>query len=145
MSQAGPRSNTLLWWGLALILLAGLGRLALGAQAPRAGWRPGPRMPWHGTTPSPEQLGSNGERIYFTGINEQGQVLPFRGGPHWFQTHGGGCADCHGSSGTGGIPVMMGTVIPPDIRYSSLTAPVEDDHVHEHPPYTDALIKRAIT
>ena len=51
------------------------------------------------------------------------------------QMHGGGCVACHGPSGRGGIPVMMGTAIPPDIRYDAL----QEEH------YTDPLIKRAIT
>jgi hypothetical protein len=39
---------------------------------------------------------------------------------------------------------MMGTEIPGDIRYHHLT---EEEHEEgeEHPPYTDELIKRAIT
>jgi hypothetical protein len=36
----------------------------------------------------------------------------------------------------------MGTEIPGDIRYHHL---IEEEHEEEHPPYTDELIKRAIT
>src|SRR3989304_5198743 len=73
---------------------------------------------------------------------------PFQGGPMWLAMHGGGCVSCHGVSGRGGVPVMMGTAIPADIRYAALTT--EDAHEkgkeeEEHPPYTDELIKRAIT
>ncbi len=83
---------------------------------------------------------SNGELIYFTGVNAEGKRIPFTGGPPWLYMHGGGCASCHGEDGRGGYPVMMVTAIPPDIRYSHLTEESE-----EHPPYTDELIKRAIT
>jgi len=48
---------------------------------------------------------------------------------------------------TGGVPVMMGTAIPTDIRYKALTG--KEKQVHEGTEkehhYTDALIKRAIT
>jgi hypothetical protein len=42
---------------------------------------------------------------------------------------------------------MMGTAIPPDIRYQTL---IQVEHEKgkeelEHPPYTDALIQRAVT
>jgi cytochrome c oxidase subunit 2 len=54
------------------------------------------------------------------------------------------CASCHGPNGRGGAPVMMGTEIPPDIRYHHL---IEEEHEagEAHPPYTDETIKRAIT
>jgi mono/diheme cytochrome c family protein len=39
---------------------------------------------------------------------------------------------------------MMGTEIPGDIRYGHLIEE-EDEEGEEHPPYTDELIKRAIT
>jgi len=97
------------------------------------------------TVSAPEgRFASNGEMIYFTGINARGERIPFTGGPMWLYMHGGGCASCHGPDGRGGKPVMMGTAIPSDIRYSHLT---EEEHgeSEEHPPYTDELIKRAIT
>jgi len=98
-------------------------------------------------TVAPEPLqgyASNGETIYFTSVNDQGQRIPFTGGPTWLSMHGGGCASCHGPDGRGGAPVMMGTEIPPDIRYHHL---IEEEHEAEeaHPPYTDETIKRAIT
>jgi hypothetical protein len=42
---------------------------------------------------------------------------------------------------------MMGNVIPPDLRYDVLTKGEREEGQEEieHPPYTDALIKRAIT
>lgn len=44
---------------------------------------------------------SNGERIYYTGINERGQRIPFEGGPMWLYMHGGAEAP----------PLEAGTVI----------------------------------
>jgi len=96
------------------------------------------------SVPLEEGFTSNGEMIYYTGINAQGERIPFTGGPRWLYMHGGGCASCHGEDGRGGVPVMMGTAIPSDIRYHHL---IEEEHEEgeEHPPYTDELIKRAIT
>jgi len=89
---------------------------------------------------------SPGERIYYTGIGVNGYPVPFYGGPMWLRMHGGGCVSCHGVHGRGGVPVMMGTAIPTDIRYKALTG--KEKHAHgekkkEH-HYTDVLIKRAI-
>ena len=94
----------------------------------------------------PQEDVSNGELIYFTGRNERGERIPFEGGPMWLYMRGGSCATCHGADGRGGAPVMMGTDIPGDIRYHHL---LEEEHEEEgeeeHPPYTDELIKQAIT
>lgn len=93
-----------------------------------------------------QEYASNGETIYFTGMNDRGQRIPFTGGPMWLSMHGGGCASCHGPDGQGGAPVMMGTKIPSDIRYKTL---ISEEMAHEgeetHPSYTDETIKRAIT
>ncbi len=92
----------------------------------------------------PEERVSNGQLIYFTGRNDRGERIPFDGGPMWLYMHGGSCAACHGADGRGGAPVMMGTEMPSDIRYHHL---LEEEHEEgeEHPPYTDELIKRALT
>ena len=94
-----------------------------------------------------ERFKSPGERIYYTGIGVNGYPIPFYGSPMWLRMHGGGCVSCHGVHGRGGVPVMMGTAIPTDIRYKALIG--KEKHAHggkekEH-HYTDALIKRAIT
>jgi cytochrome c oxidase subunit 2 len=95
-------------------------------------------------TDEPNEDVSNGQLIYFTGRNNRGERIPFEGGPMWLYNHGGGCATCHGADGRGGAPVMMGTEVPGDIRYHHL---IEEEHEEgeEHPPYTDELIRRAIT
>jgi cytochrome c oxidase subunit 2 len=95
-------------------------------------------------TPPREHV-SNGQLIYFTGRNERGERIPFDAGPMWLSTHGGSCATCHGADGRGGAPVMMGTDVPGDIRYHHLLEEEEHEEGEEHPPYTDELIKRAIT
>ncbi len=67
---------------------------------------------------------SNGERIYFTATNENGQRIRYTGGPG-----GGGmmgaslaCASCHGPDGRGGQRVIhMRTINAPDIRYEALS------------------------
>lgn len=90
---------------------------------------------------------SNGERIYYTGVSERTGPLPLSGGPMWIGMRGGGCVACHGVRGRGGVAVMMGGAIPSDIRHEALTQAEhrEDEGGREHPPYTEALIKRAIT
>ncbi|MCL7475458.1 MAG: cytochrome c [ANME-2 cluster archaeon] len=89
---------------------------------------------------------SNGERIYYTGYNDMGERIPTTQGPMWLYMHGGGCVDCHGVNGRGGVPVMMGEEIPPDITYDALTGEHGAEHgaEEEHPPYTDETIKTAI-
>jgi len=96
-------------------------------------------------TVPPEEHVSNGQLIYFTGRNERGERIPFDDGPMWLHMRGGSCAACHGANGRGGAPVMMGTEVPGDIRYHHLIEEEEHEEGEEHPPYTDELIKRAIT
>jgi cytochrome c oxidase subunit 2 len=91
-----------------------------------------------GCCQGPTNFTSNGESIYFTGINEEGERIPFNGGPYWLLNHGGSCVNCHGRDGKGGIIPMMCGVSTPDIRYSSLTG---GEHGHE---FTDEDIENAI-
>jgi mono/diheme cytochrome c family protein len=97
---------------------------------------------------NPPSADSNGESIFLTGRNLDGDWIPFDDGPPWLYRHGGGCASCHGVDGSGGQWVMMSDVIAPDIRYSVLTEGDHDEHgegeEEEHPPYDDALLTRAI-
>jgi mono/diheme cytochrome c family protein len=87
---------------------------------------------------------SNGEQIFMIGLSRRGSIK-VSGGPFWFQMHGGGCAVCHGSDGRGGKVIMMGVLEAPSITYKDLTEEEHEGGGEEHPPYTDALIKRAIT
>jgi mono/diheme cytochrome c family protein len=93
---------------------------------------------------------SNGERIYYTGTSAKTGPIPRTGGPMWVYHAGVGCVACHGVQGRGGVPVMMGTAIPEDIRYPTLTAAEpakagEKKEAMDHPPFTDATIKQAVT
>lgn len=100
-------------------------------------------------TPSLQDLrgefDSNGEMIFFTGLNEKGDGIPFDGGPHWIYMRGGACVSCHGQEGKGGTVPHMCSEVAPSISYHDLT---EEEHGEEgeetHPPYTDEAIKRAI-
>ncbi len=98
------------------------------------GYRDGRYYP-PGCCQGPVEFKSNGEKIYFTGINVEGERIPFTGGPQWLINHGGSCVNCHGRDGGGGIIPMMCTKAAPDIRYSEL---VEDG-------MSDDDIKMAVT
>lgn len=88
---------------------------------------------------------SNGERIYFTATSDSGKPILATIG---LMTMRGGlmsCVECHGANGKGGSGRMMMWVYQaPDIRYSTLTTEGHGDQEGEK-PYTDELIKRAIT
>jgi mono/diheme cytochrome c family protein len=139
--------------GLVLIAVGSVGLLLLsggGGWGPGPGWPPmmGPGMMggWLGSGYGKARYSSNGERIYYTGVSGRTGPIPAAGGPMWLGMRGGGCVVCHGVQGRGGVPVMMGGAIPSDIRYEALTreAHREGEGAREHPPYNDALIKRAI-
>ena len=98
----------------------------------------GGMMGWGGKT----SFSSNGEQIYFTGVSRRTGPIAFSGGPIWLSAHGGGCVSCHGPQGRGGVPVMMLDKVPTDITYAHLSEPHQDG---DHKPYTDDLIKRAVT
>jgi cytochrome c oxidase subunit II len=140
--------------GIILILIGTVGLLLLAPGMGPWSWGPGMMGPGMmggpGGLPLKTTYASNGERIYYTGVSERARPIRFDGGPPWLMMHGGGCVSCHGIEGRGGVPVMMGTAIPADIRYAALTE--DEGHGHDkeegeeaHPPYTDELIKRAIT
>lgn len=112
---------------------------------------PGGMMgPAPGVASGKRTFASNGEQIYYTGVSQTTGPIPRTGGPMWVYHAGVGCVACHGVHGRGGVPVMMGTALPEDIRYATLTAagPHEKGEKKEemdHPPFTDATIKRAVT
>jgi mono/diheme cytochrome c family protein len=134
------------WWFvfavvIAVVIVVGVSLLAkvrIGAGQPAAGGVL--------TEPKPTSFRSNGARIYWTGVDDQGKRAALSGGPSWVTMRGGSCVDCHGPDGRGGKQCMMGTAIPPDIRYGVLTGKIHEPggEVMDHPPYTDATIKRAI-
>ncbi len=84
---------------------------------------------------------TNGERIYFTATSDSGKPIISSIGAMTMHGRMMSCATCHGADGKGGRGrMMMWTFNASDIRYSSLTAGIEGEK-----PYTDELIKRAIT
>lgn len=143
MNTRGSRRT--LWWGLGLLILGIAGIFFIGGgsghMAPFSGWGAGGIY-------DKGSYASNGERIYYLGIDGDGGRIRFRGGPHWLRMMGGSCVNCHGPDGRGGIPVMLGTHLPGDIRYSALISGEhhgdeknEEDEVHA---YTEEEIRRAI-
>jgi len=108
------------------------------------GMGPGMMSGWSAQWYGKKKFASNGEQIYYTGVNAKTGPIPRVGGPMWVQMGGTGCVACHGIQGRGGVPVMMGTAIPADIRYEALIKG-EYEHGKKETPYTDSLIKRAIT
>ncbi len=125
-------SRTMIW-----VLLIGAVLIGLAVTALVVGLLVASRPALQGPTTTPGSYGSAGETIFMTGLDAQGRRIPFTEGPPWLSMNGGGCAVCHGTDGRGGQPVMMGTAVPPDIRYATLLA--------DNPPYTDDLIQRAVT
>ncbi len=75
---------------------------------------------------------SNGERIYFTGRNDEGERIAYSGAA--FTGMGGalGCASCHGGDAEGGRHRMHMLVMDaPNIRWSALTAEAHEEGGHE--------------
>jgi mono/diheme cytochrome c family protein len=115
------------------------------------GYGPGAMMgPGPGPVYGKRTFSSNGERIYYTGSSAKTGPIPRTGGPMWVYHAGVGCVACHGVEGRGGVPVMMGTAVPEDIRYPVLTTAEhreegEKKEEVDQPPYTDATLKQAVT
>lgn len=89
---------------------------------------------------------TNGERIYFTGRNEEGQRIAYEGGATSGLMMAGGlsCASCHGGNAEGGRHRMHMLVMDaPDIRWSTLVAETEDGH-GENGTYDLATFRQAV-
>ncbi|MFO8035237.1 MAG: c-type cytochrome [Anaerolineales bacterium] len=70
-----------------------------------------------------DPFSSNGEKIYFTSINEEGERISYTEGPDFsgMMSPPLTCASCHGPTGEGGRHVMhMEVMDAPDIRFSAL-------------------------
>jgi mono/diheme cytochrome c family protein len=84
------------------------------------------------------EFSSNGERIFYTGINSKGEAIK---NSHGMQ--GVGCAMCHGEDGKGMRMMMMDV---PALRWDVLTAP--EGHTHsngrKHPAYTEPSFKTCV-
>ncbi len=96
----------------------------------------------------PGRFASAGQRIYHTGLDENGDPIPrsMAGSRVW----GGrmmlnaACVDCHREDGRGGtLGMMMRGIEVPDIRYSALTSPHSEGDETE-PAWTRDDIVRAI-
>jgi mono/diheme cytochrome c family protein len=69
---------------------------------------------------------SLGERIFLTGTDENGDLIP-RSGAMGMMGSGVACANCHGPDARGRtVHMMMSQIETPDIRWSTLTAPPAD-------------------
>jgi hypothetical protein len=87
---------------------------------------------------------SNGERIYFTGLDSQGRRIRYSGGPPYGGMMMGAylaCVDCHGPDGRGGLHTMhMQVMEAPDIRFAALLGEAEEhageEHENNHGDYT---------
>ena len=92
---------------------------------------------------------SNGERIYFTATSSSGNPVTYTGSITML--HSISCVNCHGADGRGGrVNMMMWSFDVPDITWEHLTSEEHDENGtgeedHEHPPYTEETVKRAIT
>jgi cytochrome c oxidase subunit 2 len=86
---------------------------------------------------------ANGRSIYMSSVDQYGNRITSSGGPGMGMMQGTfSCATCHGADGHGGrVTVMMQTYDVPDITWTDLTA----SGMMDHPPYTEATLKRAIT
>jgi cytochrome c oxidase subunit 2 len=107
------------WMFSGWMMGSGYGGSGYGGMGSGMGYEDGRYYP-PGCCQGPVSFKSNGERIYYTGINEKGERIPFTGGPQWLINHGGSCVNCHGRDGKGGFIPMMCSEKAPDIRYSAL-------------------------
>ncbi len=83
------------------------------------------------------EFSSNGERIFFTGVNSKGESIK-----NSHDMDGVGCSMCHGSDAQG--TRMMTDV--PSLSWKYLTDP--EGHVHptgrRHPPFTESSFKSCV-
>lgn len=81
---------------------------------------------------------SDGERIFFRGVNSRGEFIKNSHG-----MEGVGCAMCHGAN-AGGMRMMMMDV--PPLKWSSLTDPKGHTHPNgrSHPAFTESSFKACV-
>ena len=124
-------------------------------------------VPWRNVAPGPmmnpgngwlvnDRYESNGEWIYFTATNDQGERIQYSGGQSFGDMMGSAplaCASCHGPDGRGGVHTMhMDVMEAPDIRYSALSdemdehddAGQKDGHADEHSEYDLEAFRLAV-
>lgn len=135
---------------LFVVVIVGALLLAACSTAPWRNFAPGPMTgSWQGW----QEYESNGEQIYFTATNENGERIRYTGGPSFGGMMGSylTCASCHGADGRGGIHTMhMDVMDAPDIRYPALSAETdehgeeEDAHADEHGEYDLEAFRSAV-
>jgi mono/diheme cytochrome c family protein len=106
--------------GLVLLVVGVAAAVVLALSIPAGA----PLHPGGSTLPTGQVSGTAlGERIFQTGRDENGRVVP-RSGFAGMMGSVVACASCHGSDARGRtIQMMMGQLQTPDIRWSTLTAP----------------------
>jgi mono/diheme cytochrome c family protein len=127
------------------MLVLGVVLLAIGALGLAVVWA----LPVGSPSPTdPNPFTSDGQRIYYTGLDEDGVPIPRSVARS--RTMGGrtmrnaACVDCHREDGRGGtLGMMMRGIEAPDIRYSTLTSPHAEGDETE-PGWTRGEIARAI-
>lgn len=132
------------------LIIAGVVLLGCGIASPmRWNIRSIPGSPWEA-----ESFASDGERIYFTATDEQGEPIPYEGGPSFGGMMMQGrlaCASCHGPDGRGGRHTMhMQVMDAPDIRYETLNSEEgehggsEDGMEHTQGEYDLDMFRQAV-
>lgn len=140
-AQRRPKS---LWVGIALSVI---GLVGLVLVATFSAWTsPGASFAPFGRNRA-QTFGSPGERIFLSGADASGNVIP-RSTPSMYSMMFGqeGCAGCHGRDGRGGtVRAMMGGFETPDIRWSALTsAQGAHENGRAHVAYNEASFARAV-
>lgn len=87
---------------------------------------------------------SNGETIYFTGRNQSGSTITYRGGTMHAQMHNTTCASCHGDDRQGQRLYPKFWVVAPPLTRHSLTEEHDDSH-GDHERYDKNSLKLAIS
>ena len=84
------------------------------------------------------EFSSNGEKIFFRGIDSKGEFIRNNNG-----MQGVGCAMCHGVNAQGMRMMMM--EVPP-LKWSYLTDPKGHTHPNgrKHPPFTESSFKTCV-
>jgi mono/diheme cytochrome c family protein len=95
------------------------------------------------TTPGPVDPVALGKRIFATGTDENGNLIP----RSTYAMYGRAtCADCHGNDAKGrSISSMMARFDTPDIRWSALSQPLKADDGTTEPAYDATTFERAVT
>lgn len=145
-----PIKRILALLALAVILSACGYRIVPVEMLPGDDWPNGrgPGMGMGGTVWMPGSFESNGEQIYFTGVNEDGQRIDYSGGTDtgMMMDNALSCASCHGADARGGEHFMhMQTMDAPDIRWDALLHEEEEEHEgDEHGEYDFDSFKMAV-